>query len=153
MSAQRGFARCGSAQRSPAPGEASVTSHWQDGGADRGHTGLDQSTAADRVARLVLAGLLLCVVAYINFRFVLVHFALGAELLDSGWYAWIFSSGDPWLTSPRSVSNLSYFNYHLTPYLSVVTLILHALPFDRFTAFARKPSRFPAKWRLKCRSR
>ncbi len=97
---------------------------------------MEQSTTADRAARLVFAGLLLCAIYYINFRFVLVHFAVGSELLDSGWYAWIFSSGDPWLTAPRAVSNLSYFNYHLTPYLVPVTLLLHQLPVDRFVAFA-----------------
>jgi hypothetical protein len=92
--------------------------------------------AADRIARLVVAALIVAASAYLNFRYVLVHFSNGGDLLDTGWFAWIMASGDPWLQSPRGVSDLGYFNYHLTPYLSALTLGFHALGLDGFMALA-----------------
>ena len=97
---------------------------------------MQQAGAADRVAGLAVTALFAGIVFYLNFRFVLVHFSSGGDLLDTGWFAWIMASGDPWLTSPRSVSGLSYFNYHLSPWLSGLSLAFHALGVDRFTALA-----------------
>lgn len=94
------------------------------------------SGQADRAARLVVAVLLCAIVFWLNYRFVLAHFARGSELLDTGWFLWIFTSGDPWLINPRAISDLSYFNYHLTPYVSAISVLLHATGLDRFTAFA-----------------
>lgn len=93
-------------------------------------------TSADRVARIAAAALVCGAAFYVNDRFVLANFAGGADLLDTGWFAWIMAAGDPWLANPRSVSDLSYFNYHLTPYLSAITVFVHAMGVDRFTAFA-----------------
>lgn len=88
------------------------------------------------MARVMVAALLVGVILYINFRYVVVHFSNGGDLLDSGWFAWILASGDAWLTNPRSVSNLSYFNYHLSPYMAALSLIFHTLGIDGFTALA-----------------
>jgi len=91
---------------------------------------------ADRIARTVIAALLVGAVFYMNYRFVLVHFSNGGDLLDAGWFAWIIASGDPWLTNPHAVSDISYFNYHLSPYLSGLSMVFHALGVDGFTALA-----------------
>lgn len=88
---------------------------------------------------MVRAGIgVLCVatVFWLHARFVLVHFTQGALLFDTGWFAWIMASGDPWLTDPRAIDGLSYFNYHLTPYLSAISVVVHAIGADRFVAYA-----------------
>lgn len=93
-------------------------------------------TTADRVVRTGLAVACVAAVFWLNARYVLVHFTHGPALLDTGWFAWIMASGDPWLTNPHAVSDMSYFNYHLTPYLSAISVAIHALGIDRFLAFA-----------------
>jgi hypothetical protein len=93
-------------------------------------------TRADQTVRLAAAILVVGLMFCLHTRYVLVNFTRGAALADTGWFAWIMAAGDPWLTNPRAVSDLSYFNYHLTPYLSGITLIVHALGADRFVAYA-----------------
>lgn len=72
----------------------------------------------------------------IHFRYVLVHFSIGGTPLDSGWFAWLFAEGDPVLINPRIVNGLSYYNTHVTPYLSGWSVLFHFFGVDRFTAFA-----------------
>ena len=96
----------------------------------------ERQAAASGWARAVVAALLVGLVAYLNARFVLVHFSIGGDLLDSGWFAYIMAAGDPWLMSPKSVGDLGYFNYHLSPYLSALSVLFHALGADGFIALA-----------------
>lgn len=96
----------------------------------------DRSTRADRIVRTGVAAACVLALLCLHARFVLVHFTHGAELRDSGWFAWIMAAGDPWLTNPHAVDDMSYFNYHLTPYLSAITVLVHAIGADRFVAYA-----------------
>jgi hypothetical protein len=101
--------------------------------------GVPESNRADRIARLVLAALLVAAVFYLNWRYVLVHFSNGGDLLDSGVYSWVMASGDPWLTAPRAtydVGGLSYFYLHFMPLMSVLSVTFHALGIDRFAAYS-----------------
>ena len=99
-------------------------------------TDVRPATTADRAVRALAAAACVGAVFWLNTRYVLAHFTQGASLLDTGWFAWIMASGDPWLTNPHAVSDMSYFNVHLTPYLSAVSVAVHAIGTDRFTAFA-----------------
>lgn len=72
----------------------------------------------------------------LHYRYVLVHFSVGGTPFDSGWFAWLLGSGDPRLTNPQIIDGLSYYNYHVSPYLSALSALFGALGVDRFTAFA-----------------
>lgn len=81
---------------------------------------------------LVVAGS----VFWLHGRFVLAYFTDGARLLDAGWFAYLFGSGDPWLHGPRSVTALSYYNVHVSPYLSAASVLFAGLHVDGITALA-----------------
>ena len=72
----------------------------------------------------------------LHYRYVLVHFSIGGTPLDSGWFAWLLGRGDPALTNPRIIDDLSYYNYHLSPYLSALSMLFRFFGVDRFGAFA-----------------
>ena len=86
--------------------------------------------------RATIAALVVSAVGWIQFRYVLTHFSNGGHLLDSGWFASLLGSGDPLLTNPRAIDGLSYFAYHLTPWLSGVGMAAHAAGIDGFLALA-----------------
>jgi hypothetical protein len=86
--------------------------------------------------RTILSIGVVAAVFALHFRFVLVNFSLGATPLDTGWFAWLFAEGDPWLINPRIINGLSYYNTHVSPYLSAWSVVLHFFSVDRFTAFA-----------------
>ena len=86
--------------------------------------------------RTILSFGVVAAVLALHFRFVLVNFSLGATPLDTGWFAWLFAEGDPWLINPRIINELSYYNTHVSPYLSAWSVVLHFFSVDRFTAFA-----------------
>jgi hypothetical protein len=52
-------------------------------------------------------------------RWILTHFSHGGNLFDSGWFAYLFGSGDPLLHSPSAVdpNRLSFYTQHVSPYL------------------------------------
>src|SRR5262249_37639710 len=45
-----------------------------------------ETERADRAARLIAVALVVAAACYMNFRFVLVHFSNGGDLLDAGWF-------------------------------------------------------------------
>ena len=83
--------------------------------------GFDEGPAAGaeparRLERLLVA-VVLCAVALLHARWILVHFSSDGYLIDSGWFAFLLGSADPWLRNPASVNDLSYYAHHLSPHL------------------------------------
>ncbi len=72
----------------------------------------------------------------INYKYILEHFSNGSYLLDSGWFAYLFASGDWKLINPKSIGDLSYYNVHISSYLSALSWLFGVLRIDRFFAFA-----------------
>jgi hypothetical protein len=66
--------------------------------------------------RLLVAAALGAVLL-LHARWILVHFSSDGYLIDSGWFAFLFGSADPWLRNPASVNDLSYYAHHFSPYL------------------------------------
>lgn len=73
---------------------------------------------ASGLERLVVV-MVLCATAFVHARFILAHFSSDGYLIDSGWFAFLFESADPWLRNPVSVNRLSYYAHHLSPYIFV----------------------------------
>lgn len=84
----------------------------------------------------IAAALLVCVVFLVNWRFILVHFSTEGYLLDSGWFAYLFSSGDLGMRNPRSITDYSFYNMHISPWLVLFGLPFRALGLDGFSIFA-----------------
>jgi hypothetical protein len=93
-------------------------------------------SAAGRWLRALVVAAVALVALWLHVRIVIGHFSLGGDLLDSGWFAYIIASGDPWLHGPRSISDLSYYNYHVSPWLSGLSVLFRTLGIDGFTALA-----------------
>lgn len=72
---------------------------------------------SSRKFELFIFWIVLCAVAFLHSRWILVHFTSGGYLLDSGWFAHLFESADPFLKNPRIINELSYYSTHLSPYL------------------------------------
>ncbi|MDR3471699.1 MAG: hypothetical protein P4M09_08430 [Devosia sp.] len=96
------------------------------------------SEAGAGVRAGLLAGAAAIVVAtfLLHYRFILQHFSNGPYLMDSGWYAYLMASGDPFLKDPQAVDGLSFYDYHLSPYLSGLSVMFHALGAASWTAYA-----------------
>src|SRR3954469_15905407 len=77
---------------------------------------VEQSSRSHQWLRTILSIGVVAAVFALHFRFVLVNFSLGATPFDTGWFAWLFAEGDPWLLNPRIISDISYYNTHITPY-------------------------------------
>lgn len=73
---------------------------------------------------------------YLHFRFVLAHFSNDGYLLDSGWFAHLIASADPWLRNPRSIGDTSFYNHHISPFLFLFGAPLRWVGLDRFAIFA-----------------
>jgi Carboxypeptidase regulatory-like domain len=73
-------------------------------------------TTAPRVA-LVCALAIAAGLFYVHSRWIYVHFSNDGYLLDSGWLAYLFQSGDPLLRNPISVNGLSFYAHHLSPHI------------------------------------
>ncbi len=71
---------------------------------------------ARRLERLLVAAAL-CAVLLLHARWILVHFSSDGYLIDSGWFAFLLGSADPWLRNPVSVNELSFYAHHLSPHL------------------------------------
>lgn len=89
-----------------------------------------------RIAFHILAGLLIAAFAFLNWRFVLVHFSNGGYLLDSGWFAFLMWSADLALPNPQSIVDFSYYNMHIAPYLALFGMPLRAAGLDPFGILA-----------------
>jgi hypothetical protein len=70
-------------------------------------------------AALLFVLLAFAAVFVVHARWILTHFSTGANLFDSGWFAYLFGSGDPLLHNPSSVDpeRLSFYTQHLSPHL------------------------------------
>ncbi|HYC53390.1 MAG TPA: hypothetical protein VEL28_00405 [Candidatus Binatia bacterium] len=88
------------------------------------------------LGRLALAVAGFAAVFTLHSRFVLTHFSRDGYLLDSGWFAWLLQSGDPWLHNPRSINELSYYAHHLSPYLFLLGTPLMLLGLSGIESFA-----------------
>ena len=53
----------------------------------------------------------------VHARWVLTHFSSDGYLLDSGWLAFLFGSGDPLLRNPSVINGLSFYAHHLSPHI------------------------------------
>jgi len=82
------------------------------------------------------AAFLVCAVFLVNWRFILVHFSTGGYLLDSGWFAYLFGSGDLGMRNPSSITDYSFYNMHISPWLVLFGLPFRALGVDGFSIFA-----------------
>jgi hypothetical protein len=100
----------------------------------------DPGEAARRLAQLVLAGLLPCMlVAVGSTRFVLnVFFKEMPYMLDAGWYsAIIHRSGVIPVNPPIACSYATtYYGVHVSPLISVFSVLSYAVPLDRFDWYA-----------------
>lgn len=72
----------------------------------------------------------------LNYRFVLQQFSNGPFLLDSGWFAYLLGAGDPALHNPSAIGSETFYSYHLSPYLGLLSVAFHALGIDGFQALA-----------------
>ena len=97
---------------------------------------MQQSSRSDQWLRTLLVLAVIVAAFWLHFRYVLVHFSIGGTPLDSGWFAWLIAEGNPWLVNPRIINDLSYYNTHVSPYLSAWSVLFHFFGLDRFTAFA-----------------
>lgn len=73
-----------------------------------------------RKARLLETFLLVVVVAglfALHTRWILTHFSNEGYLLDAGWLAYLFGSGDPLIKNPSSINTLSFHAHHLSPHI------------------------------------
>lgn len=89
-----------------------------------------------RIALHAFAALAIAACAFLNWRFILVHFSDGGYLLDSGWFAHLMWSGDLSLPNPRSIADFSYYNMHVAPYLALFGMPFGAAGLDPFAIFA-----------------
>ena len=78
---------------------------------------------AERVLVLLLAGAIFTVHA----RWIFAHFSNDPYLLDSGWFAYLFESGDPLLRNPSVINELSYYAHHLSPHIFLFGAPLRSL--------------------------
>lgn len=72
---------------------------------------------SSRKFELFIFWIVLCAVAFLHGRWILVHFTSDGYLFDSGWFAHLFESADPFLKNPRIINELSFYTSHLSPYL------------------------------------
>jgi len=96
----------------------------------------DSASRGSLWLRLILSAVVIAAVFALHYRYVLVHFSIGGTPFDSGWFAWLLGEGDPALTNPKIVNDLSYYNYHVSPYLSALSVLFRFFSVDRFNAFA-----------------
>jgi hypothetical protein len=75
--------------------------------------------SAAKFAELLFVLLALGAVFVMHARWILAHFSTGGNLFDSGWFAYLFGSGDPLLHSPSAVDphRLSFYTQHLSPHI------------------------------------
>ena len=84
----------------------------------------ETSRSRQLLRTLLCVGVVVAVFA-LHFRFVLVNFSVGATPLDTGWFAWLFAEGNPWLINP-----LSFF------FVATIIIVWGAIPFVAFTVYA-----------------
>jgi hypothetical protein len=92
-----------------------------------------EAKSAGPVALVVIATI---AIFYVHYRLILGHFSDGGFILDSGWFAYLYASGDPWLQNPQIIGDFSYYNIHITPYLSTLSVFFNAIGLDGISAFA-----------------
>jgi len=75
--------------------------------------------SAGRLAELLPVLLVFGAVFITHARWILTHFSSGGNLFDSGWFAYLFESGDPLLRSPSAVDpdRHSFYTQHISPYI------------------------------------
>lgn len=66
---------------------------------------------------VVLGAATFCAVFVLHARWLYTHFSVDGYLYDSGWLAYLFGAGDPWLGNPAVISNLSFHAHHLSPHI------------------------------------
>jgi hypothetical protein len=104
--------------------------------------GAASATGAVEGGRRVRPGLLAGAAAIValsfaeHYRYILQHFSNGPYLMDTGWYAYLMASGDPLLRNPQAVDGLSFYDYHISPYLSALSVVFHALGVESPAAYA-----------------
>jgi len=72
----------------------------------------------------------------LNYRFVLQQLSNGPYLLDAGWFAYLLGAGDLALHNPSAIGGGTFYSFHLSPYLGLLSLAFHALGIDGFRALA-----------------
>jgi hypothetical protein len=89
-------------------------------------------------AALLFALLSFCAVFVTHARWILTHFSHDGDLFDSGWFAYLFGSGDPLLHNPSAVDpkRLSFYTYHLAPHLYLFGVPLSLLGLSGIEIFA-----------------
>ena len=73
--------------------------------------------SAGRLAELLFVLALFGAVFVVHARWMFTHFSSDGYLWDSGWFAYLFGSGDPLLHNPSSVDTLSFYTSHLSPHI------------------------------------
>jgi len=89
-------------------------------------------------ALLALSWVIAATICFAFYSLVIIrHFEAGGVVEDSGWFAYLMSSGDPLLTNPRSVNGLSYYAHHLSPVLYIWSIVFNSgFGFAGITGFA-----------------
>ena len=82
------------------------------------------------VGERVLVLLLASAIFTVHARWIFAHFSNDPYLLDSGWFAYLFESGDPLLRNPSVINELSYYAHHLSPHI-----FLFGAPFRSLQGF------------------
>ena len=83
---------------------------------------------------LTVVFVLLIVRTYSNS--IIDHFNDGGFLLDSGWFAFLFGSSDPWLHNPSSIGTESFYQHHISPIIFLWgALFSGLLGFDGIRSF------------------
>ncbi len=72
-----------------------------------------------------LAALVVVAAFVLHARALLAQFSGGGYLLDAGWFAYLFQSGDPWLHGPKVLGADSFYQHHLSPYFFLLGAPLH----------------------------
>jgi hypothetical protein len=85
----------------------------------------------------VVAALIAALVGFTQARWILVRYSHGGELIDGGWFAYLFGAADPLLHDPRTVDGELYYVHHLSPYIYLIGAPLaRGLGLDGITIFA-----------------
>jgi hypothetical protein len=85
---------------------------------------------------LLLAAGVFALVFIVHSRWIYTHFSSDGYLLDSGWLAYLFGSGDPLLHDPSGINQLSFYAHHLSPHIFLFGAPLSGLGLPGIEIFA-----------------